>query len=351
MATGEQHVEGRRRPDAGGGPVGTPGFATADYRIAQDYLSTSSKGLFQLSVPRRDTFRGYATRAARLGASPVSLVNVDSDDGYRIEMNVDPDLICVQVLLMGNARFRQAGTRVDAQSAQLVLQEARATTRKDWHGPSELMSFRLSRRALERMAADSALFTATDPLDFGTMQVIDLETVPTLWNHILTIYHDLLSPNPVVTGVAADLAERLLLQLLLQSIPNSYNASRVPTPAGGAAPYYVGRVERFIRQNLREPIGMEDLVQAGGVSARSIHTGFRRFRGTTPMGYLRELRLTRARTLLGAAGADGARQVTEVALDCGYGNLSQFSRDYRGRFREPPSATLRRAQAEAGETS
>ena len=42
-----------------------------------------------------------------------------------------------------------------------------------------------------------------------------------------------------------------------------------------------------------------------------------------------------------AKGRPGGRiSVTEAATSAGYTNLSQFSRDYKARFRESPSQTL-----------
>ncbi|WP_346891601.1 helix-turn-helix transcriptional regulator [uncultured Roseibium sp.] len=340
-ASGDIDLAGFGR--SGWNPFSKPHFVTSDYRIAQDHLEKSSKGLFQLSVPQNERFRQYSSKARLLGESRVTLVNIDSEAGYRIAMNADPDLIYVQVLLQGSALYQQRTTRVEVRSAQLVLQEARALTRKDWGGPTQLMAFRLSRRALERLAAQTMGDVGSRPLDFDTIQVIDLERVPTLWHHILMIYNDLQEPMPFLNGPSADHAEQILLHLLLQSIPNSYDGLQSSVPAQSAAPYYVRRVETFIREHAREQIDIQDMIQTAGVSERSVYLGFRRFRNTTPMAYLKEVRLNLARRALLEARADKGMPVTGIALDCGYENPSQFSRDYRARFHETPTETVRRA--------
>ena len=79
---------------------------------------------------------------------------------------------------------------------------------------------------------------------------------------------------------------------------------------------------------------------ASGVSARSLHAGFRRFRDATPMGYLKNYRLAMARKAL-KAGGQGGVSVTNVALACGFTHLSKFARDYHERYGERPSDTLR----------
>jgi transcriptional regulator GlxA family with amidase domain len=58
------------------------------------------------------------------------------------------------------------------------------------------------------------------------------------------------------------------------------------------------------------------------------------------MGYLKAVRLGLARDALVKGRGKGSNSVTEAALAAGYTNLSQFSRDYKDRFREAPSQTL-----------
>ncbi|WP_339927136.1 helix-turn-helix domain-containing protein [Cobetia sp. MC34] len=47
----------------------------------------------------------------------------------------------------------------------------------------------------------------------------------------------------------------------------------------------------------------------------------------------------------GALLADSSRSVSQAALGVGFTHLAHFSRAYRQRFGEPPSATARRGQA------
>ncbi len=138
--------------------------------------------------------------------------------------------------------------------------------------------------------------------------------------------------------VAAE-ARRLLLTMLLGPQPHNYS-DQIANGGSPAAPFYVRRAEEFIAANIERPITMDDVVAAAGSSARSIYAGFRRFRGTTPMAYLKQLRLLRAHHELLAA--DPTRQtVTEIAMKWRFFHLGYFAAGYRRRFGEPPSATLR----------
>lgn len=61
------------------------------------------------------------------------------------------------------------------------------------------------------------------------------------------------------------------------------------------------------------------------------------------MEHLRAVRLERARLDL-SRGGDGDTSVTEVALRWGFGHLGQFAADYKRRFGELPSQSLRKAR-------
>jgi transcriptional regulator GlxA family with amidase domain len=100
----------------------------------------------------------------------------------------------------------------------------------------------------------------------------------------------------------------------------------------------VKRVEDYIHAHADRPIAMQDLAAVAGVSARSVHHAFRRYRGYSPKALLKSVRLNRAREKLLTAGV--GENVTGIAFDCGFEHLGRFSAEYAKRFGEPPSRTL-----------
>lgn len=137
-----------------------------------------------------------------------------------------------------------------------------------------------------------------------------------------------------------DSIEDMLKRLLLTAVPHNHS-DLFDGAVSGPAPFYVRRVEDYIREHADEPISLSDLIEVSGVSARSLHASFRRFRDDTPMGYLKNYRLFLARSAL-QKGLDSGASVTDIALACGFTHLSKFARDYQERYGERPSATLRR---------
>ena len=135
--------------------------------------------------------------------------------------------------------------------------------------------------------------------------------------------------------------EQMLIAMLLTCQPHSYTeALRTDTPA--IAPSFVKRIERFIEEHADEPITIVDLAEQAGVSARSLFSGFRKFREISPMQYLKDVRLQRVHDALLAADPFSER-VTNIALNWGFSHLGHFSTDYKRRFGESPSETLVRS--------
>ncbi|MBK1783414.1 AraC family transcriptional regulator [Prauserella cavernicola] len=102
----------------------------------------------------------------------------------------------------------------------------------------------------------------------------------------------------------------------------------------------VRRAVELLRARPEHPWTLGSLCAEVSVSAGTLCAGFREFTGTTPMAYLRTVRMDHVRAELLAAGADETT-VTHSAHRWGFAHLGRFSADYRSRFGEPPSATLR----------
>lgn len=102
------------------------------------------------------------------------------------------------------------------------------------------------------------------------------------------------------------------------------------------------RVLRWLHGHLSEPVQLERLADIGGVRPRTLETHFKLFLGTTPLGWVRRMRLTHARQQLLRSG--GEATVTDVAVAAGFNQLGRFAAQYRKVFGELPSATNQRSK-------
>src|SRR5262249_56474701 len=169
----------------------------------------------------------------------------------------------------------------------------------------------------------------------------DMGKVGTLVRYVRMVCDDLGSnASGLSHPLVADRVMSGLVSLLLASVP--HNKTRTIEAAGHTtAPFFVRRVEQFIEEHARDAIALTDLTGVAGVSTRALQTGFRRFRNTPPMAYLRSIRLELARAELAKAGRLGS-SVAAVAHASGFAHLGRFARDYQARFGELPSETLYR---------
>ncbi len=99
--------------------------------------------------------------------------------------------------------------------------------------------------------------------------------------------------------------------------------------------------EAYIRDHLHEPLTFADLVSVSEMSASSLLRAFRAHRGTSPMKFVKQLRLEAAHRALLAADAAN-ESVTAVAFEHCFFQLGRFASDYKKTFGELPSQTLGR---------
>ncbi|MCA2219097.1 helix-turn-helix transcriptional regulator [Jidongwangia harbinensis] len=113
------------------------------------------------------------------------------------------------------------------------------------------------------------------------------------------------------------------------------------TPGGAWRPRSVKLAIDIMQAHPEEALSVTTLAGTVGVSARSLQAGFRQYVGMTPMAYLRQVRLTRARDDL-LHGDPHGESVAAVAHRWGFGHVGRFAAVYRQAFGESPSQTLRR---------
>lgn len=94
--------------------------------------------------------------------------------------------------------------------------------------------------------------------------------------------------------------------------------------------------KKRIEQDLQNPPKLLDLAREVGLTHTKLNHCFRAIFNTTMFGYLRELRLNRAKSLLD----NGRMNVTEVASEVGYSSLSHFAKSFKEFHGHLPSARI-----------
>ena len=100
------------------------------------------------------------------------------------------------------------------------------------------------------------------------------------------------------------------------------------------------RAIAFIDTNASTDVDLADIAAAAYVSPRALQYAFQRHLGTTPMAYLRRVRLDAAHHQLQAADPTRGDTVTAIAARWGFAHLGRFAAAYHRTYGQPPSTTL-----------
>jgi AraC-like DNA-binding protein len=134
--------------------------------------------------------------------------------------------------------------------------------------------------------------------------------------------------------------ERELLATFLDALRSGCAAPLKPLSSRiGGRFHRLRKAQEFLSDHQREPVHLDDLCLALGLTRRGVEKLFRDLLGISPMTYLRHQRLHGARrALLGMTPAPGA--VKFAAREWGFVHQGRFSRDYRDLFGESPRETV-----------
>lgn len=94
----------------------------------------------------------------------------------------------------------------------------------------------------------------------------------------------------------------------------------------------IARVLRCIHTDFAEPLTTEELARRAGMSASVFHHHFKQVTAASPLQYLKQVRLHRARSLIAYEGCNAGAAAAQV----GYESASQFGREFKRLFGVSP---------------
>jgi len=95
----------------------------------------------------------------------------------------------------------------------------------------------------------------------------------------------------------------------------------------------VARAVALLRSEFAQPLPIERLASAAGMSPSSFYQHFRAATSLSPLQFQKQLRLIEARRLMASEGVSASG----AAFSVGYESVQQFTREYRRMFGLPPS--------------
>ena len=288
-----------------------------------------------------DAKAGFETRMTGVAFEGVGLYGL----GYGSEVLITPPpfegCVLVEIPLSGAAEVSQGRERITATPELASVLSLTRPVSMRWAPRTAQLIVRFDRSALEAHLSRLTGRPPSRPLTFALG--MDL-TLPAARSWLSVV--ELLRGEAETGGgmleqpVAARQLGGLLMTQLLLAQPSNYS-DMLCGAQPRVAPTAVERAVDLIERHAAEALTVEDIAEAVGVGARALQEGFRRQLDTTPMSYLRDVRLDRVRAELAVRDPGGAT-VTDVAYRWGFVHLGRFSVAYRRRYGESPSETLRR---------
>jgi AraC-like DNA-binding protein len=160
------------------------------------------------------------------------------------------------------------------------------------------------------------------------------------WSAVTRYVDDLLaSPDAALGPLVITSAARLLAATALTVFPSTAHVPATPRDRRDASTATVRRATAFIDEQAGRDIAVSDIAAAACVTVRALQMAFRRELDTTPMAYLRTVRLARAHRELVDADL-GQETVTAVAYRWGFSSAGRFSAYYRKTYGVSPRRTL-----------
>jgi AraC family transcriptional regulator len=232
--------------------------------------------------------------------------------------------ISVAVVAAGTFHYRSAAGRELMTPGSLLLGNAgRAFECGHEHGIGDrCIAFSYTPDFFESLLADAGIRGASS--DFKMLRLPPLRAF-----------------SPIVAQAYSGLAgekdvswEELSIELAVRAVQATRDVARATVPPQPGAEARVAETVRRMEQNLQTPHTVRDLARDAGLSPYYFLRTFRGVTGVTPHQYVLRARLRQAGTRLRIERT----KIVDIALDCGFEDISNFNRAFRAEFGVSPRA-------------
>ncbi len=309
-------------------------FSTADPEVAREFLHRTYRGRLRLADTRNRAMM-ISVIHANAGSFAVSDVRLAADLTFGV---TGGSAVIVSTVTDGTVQATREGLTDRYQRGDVFLgsfpRSSYTAHTHDLHGRHVILPL-----ALFEAVADGEP-TLSGPPRFLSPHPAH-PAAQTRWRNASSYVDGLLAdPEMAASPLIVNSAARLLVATALAVFPNAATADPVPQDRSDASTPTLRRAVSFIEEHAERDIGIADIAAAAYVTMRAVQLAFRRHLGTTPLAYLRRVRLDRAHRQLVAA--DPAQEsVSAVAYRWGFASPSRFADYYRQVYGVRPSYTLR----------
>jgi AraC-like DNA-binding protein len=248
----------------------------------------------------------------------------------------------VNVLRSGHVESVHRGSSITAGAGDVSVFQPQGHASARWAAGSRMLALKIDRDVVDDALSDAlgqqvATQIAFQPTMSATGAVRSwLAMLRTLAEHLFqpgSLLSQPLAGMPFVDSLVRGL-------LLVADHPHRDAVAATPKLVASRA---VRTALDIIEAEPHLPLTVSALAARSYVSVRGLQDGFRRYLGTSPMTYLREVRLRRAHEVLRQSDPS-ITTVAAVAHDWGFTNLGRFAAVHTAQYGELPTVTLRRSR-------
>lgn len=196
-----------------------------------------------------------------------------------------------------------------------------------WDGTDESIVFTLDPLSFQEFAAESG---CVNPESI-TLQNVTFSEDPQL-ETLAKHYHAEMQRGGIGGQLFSESLGVLFMTHLLRNY--TYQKPKLSLAVTGLGDKCLGRVLRYIRENLNESIGLDELAAIAGLSKCHFSTMFKQSLGIPPYRYVLIQRIELAKRLL----KQNDLAINEIALHCGFADQSHLTKHFRKASGKTPRA-------------
>jgi len=263
---------------------------------------------------------------------------------YQAESTVEVDELndhyIIEMPLSGMSETIRGRERFVSKRGQAVVVSPGTHFRTQWNeNCTKVLTF-INRATIEQQLSQVLDETIREPIQFDLGFNLRARNGSAWWRTMQYIFAELhyQGSNSSLSVHQNRHFEQMLSWSLILHHQSNYSA-RLERHCDLAQPAFLGRTESFIHDRCAEDITVEQLANIAGVSVPRLFSAFRKHKGISPINYVTNIRFERVHKALKNAGP-GSR-VSDIAMEWGFYQLGRFSQEYKRRYGEMPSETLR----------
>lgn len=287
----------------------------------------------QIITPRTNKHIDFKHNRAELSNSSMNAVSYGKEVTIKAKENSDNYLVVFT--LRGASQVKQCQNSFETTANTVCVLNPTQPLEDHMSEDCDMLILQLAGHSVRQMLMNELGHSLKTPLEFIPVSLELSGSVASYAKMVRAVCDDInrhdsgLKPSIVNRQI-----EQMLISLLLTELPHSYS-NQFQSSASTYTPGFMHKIDDYIEAHLSDTISLEELAVLAKMSVRNLQKSFHRYKGLSPMVYLRNARLAHARKLL----LSTERSVTEVAILSGFSHMSRFACYYKERYGELPSET------------